>query len=164
MLTIISNVEKLPYSQVMRVYEQSIRERTQKDHRNCCSMQQLLNAEQDLYAYLQDVLEQKLAVLAFWTDNNKFVSALRLEKYRDGLLLTALETAPRERSKGYASMLVSCVVDQFSDSKIYSHIADNNLASISVHLKCGFQKISSSAVFLDGSQSTDASTYLYEKN
>ena len=164
MLTIISNAEQLPYSQVMYVYEQSIRERAQKDHCNCCSKQQLLNAEQDLYAYLQDVLEQKLAVLAFWTDNNKFVSALRLEKYRDGLLLTALETAPRERGKGYASMLVSCVVDQFSDSKIYSHIADNNLASISVHLKCGFQKISSSAVFLDGSQSTDASTYLYEKN
>lgn len=164
MLTIISNAEQLPYSQVMCVYEQSIRESAKKNHRNCCSMQQLLNAEQDLYAYLQDVLEQKLAVLAFWTDNNKFVSALCLEKYRDGLLLTALETAPRERGKGYASMLVSCVVDQFSDCKIYSHIADNNLTSISVHLKCGFQKISSSAVFLDGSQSTDASTYLYEKN
>lgn len=162
MLTIISNANRLPYSQVMYVYEQSVQENGARKYPNNSRAEQLLYAEQDLFAYLQNVLERKLAVLAFWSHNNRFVSGLRLEKYRDGWLLTSLETAPMERERGFASLLVRSVLKQFADCRIYSHISDNNYASIAIHLSCGFQKIEDRAVFLDGSQSSSASTYLYE--
>ena len=88
-----------------------------------------------------------------------YVSALRLEPWRDGLLLTALETAPEYRGGGFAKELMTGVLTT-TEGKIYSHIDERNQASVAVHKACGFAKILDFARYLDGSVSTSAGTYL----
>ena len=88
-----------------------------------------------------------------------YVSALRLEPYRDGFILTALETAPEHRGNGYAKELLAGVLEQVN-GKICSHIDNRNRASIAVHKACGFEKILDFATYLDGSVSTKAGTYV----
>jgi len=75
--------------------------------------------------------------------SGRYVSALRLEPYRDGLLLEALETAPEQRRKGFAAALiraVQCFLE--GKTKLYSHVDKRNLSSLKVHEKCGFRIVS----------------------
>lgn len=161
MLKIIDSADQLPYGQIMDIYECSNRDKGRCNHPQLAESEQLLLAEQDFYAYLQDVLNRRLAIIALWLAEGRIVAALRLEKYRDGLLLAGLETAPAERRKGYASALVCAVVNHFPNCKIYSHIFDVNYASAALHIKCGFHKIADMAVLLDGSTTNEAATYLH---
>ena len=96
-----------------------------------------------------------------WIVSGKYVSAMRLEPYRDGMLLEALETAPDSRGKGYAQSLIRDFVSRYP-GKIYSHIHKQNTPSIRVHLKCGFRKIADNAVYVDGSFTHKSATYLLE--
>lgn len=163
MLTIITKPEDLPYSALMTVYEQTICEKATNHYPCRDAHERLLLAEQDLYQYLIEALKNETAILALWSVQRSYVAALRLEKYRDGLLLTSLETAPDDRRKGYAFDLVCAVLSAYPDRKIYSHIYNSNIGSVMLHRKCGFRQIAAFAEFLDGSISHDASTFLYEK-
>lgn len=108
-------------------------------------------AEQAFYQYLRQVFFRTPgAYYAVWVENGQYVSALRMEPYRDGLLLNALETAPAHRGKGYATALVSAVLRQ-TQSKVYSHVEKQNRISIRTHETCGFYKVSDFAVYADGS-------------
>ena len=91
------------------------------------------------------------AVYAIWEEDGKYISALRLEPYREGLLLEALETAPIYRRQGFAEKLMLSVLDKFSDTKIYSHVSKRNLPSLRIHEKCGFRRILEYAAYIDGS-------------
>lgn len=85
------------------------------------------------------------------------MSALRIESYRNGVLVTGLETAPNFRNRGYAESLLSAVMDHLSEcgsNFVYSHIDKRNAASLRVHEKCGFSRIRDSAVLLDGTVTT----------
>ena len=161
MLKIIDFADQLPFGQIMDIYECSNRDRGKCNFPQLDESEQLLLAEQDFYAYLQDVLNRHLAIIALWSAEGRAVAALRLEKYHDGLLLAGIETAPAERRKGYASALVCAIVNHFPNCKIYSHIFNGNHASVSLHTKCGFKKIADMAVLLDGSATNEASTYMY---
>ena len=97
---------------------------------------------------------------ALWVENGKYVSALRLEPYEDGLLLEALETIPSQRRKRYAQQLIRAVQAQFPQ-KIYSHISKKNTASLMVHQKCGFVQILDYAKYIDGSFVRTAVTLRY---
>ena len=91
------------------------------------------------------------------------MAALRIEPYCDGLLLTGLETAPEEREKGYATQLLSAVLEYLrvsSKSIVYSHVIKNNPASLAVHKKCGFVKHLDYAVYVDDSVSQNAYTLI----
>ena len=101
-------------------------------------------------------------VYAIWEAEGRYVSALRLEPYRDGLLLEALETAPDQRRKGYGRRLILSVLEQFPGVKIYSHVHKRNLPSLAIHEKCGFRRISEQAVYIDGSVNSRACTLCYE--
>lgn len=162
MLTIITRSEDLPFSSLMEVYEQSNRTHGANKYPHRDANEQLALAEQDLYEYLHDSLLNKTAIVALWSSEGRCVAALRLEQYRDGLLLTSMETRPIDRKKGYATELVRAVVAAFVDQKIYSHIYSSNHASVALHEKCGFCRIASFAEFLDGSISNQAYTYLYQ--
>ena len=98
-----------------------------------------------------------------WAPEGLYRSALRLEPYNDGYLLTALETTPAMRRKGYAEALVRAVLNAFSDMPIYSHVARANRASIALHKKCGFSKHLDYATYLDGSVSAQAVTFIYQQ-
>jgi hypothetical protein len=105
---------------------------------------------------------QKSAQYFVLEDGGSYVSALRIEQYKDGLLLCALETKPGCRCKGYAKHLVNAVLNYVS-APVYSHISKKNKPSISVHLSCGFCKLHDGARFLDGSVNALSDTYIYTK-
>lgn len=143
MLKIITSVSQLNIPQFLSVYAQS----TGGDSRK----------ENDLLIYLEeDFFRQKDAIYALWVVDDVYCSALRLEPYRNGLLLQALETAPADRRKGFANLLLTEVLEYLRTrgyTGVYSHIAKNNRASIGLHQKCGFSQVSDSARLLDGTVS-----------
>ena len=142
----------------MEVYRQSNLERSRNRQGGA-----LLEAEQDFYDYLSRVFFRTPgAVYALWEGEGSYASALRLEPYKDGLILSALETAPHLRRRGYGKLLVDAVLSQFPREKIYSHIAKDNVASRNLHEALGFRKISDHALYLDGSSDHRCDTYLWK--
>ena len=110
--------------------------------------------EIEVLSYLREnFFRQPGAFYAVWTEDFEYKAAVRFGPYKDGLLLHSLETTPEERRKGYAYQLVGNVLDYLrtTDCKmVYSHINKRNKASLMLHKKCGFEIISDSATYLDG--------------
>lgn len=156
MLQLVNNLGQLRFSQLMEIYIEGNLEKTEDGLT-------LLEAEQDFYQYLQEVFfPTPGAKYCIWTENDQYVSALRLEPYRDGWLLEALETAPQHRRKGYAQQLVHAVTALPEFAKIYSHVHRENLPSLKLHEECGFQKILDYAVYIDGSVNRHCITLCHE--
>ncbi len=152
MLYIACSLKQVQFSMLMEVYLEGNQEKP-------CT---LLEAEQDFYHYLQAVFfPTHGAYYAIWVEKGQYVSALRMEPYRDGVLLAALETAPHCRCRGYGKSLIKAVLSQ--EKKVYSHVAKDNLPSLRVHEACGFQRISQQAVYLDGSVNDRCYTLCYER-
>lgn len=162
MLRIVSNMKELNFSALCDIYQEYLQELAQTQYRTAAPSSAILLARQDFYQYLREsFFSVQDAVYAIWNENGQDVSALRLEPYRDGYLLTALETLPDARQKGYAKSLVEESLSWLSEGftgKVYSHIAKDNSASLKVHIHCGFQIVSNSARFLDGSFSKKSYT------
>ena len=162
MLILVHSLRDLRFGELMEVYADSNREKA-KDWPNLPPMFALQLAEQDHREYLRDVFFRTPgAVLAVWEEDGIYVSALRLEPYKDGLLLNALETAPIHRKKGYAAGLIRAVQENLGNVKIYSHVNKRNIPSLKTHEACGFRVISDCAVFLSGSVDYRSCTLLYE--
>ncbi len=158
MLICVDRLEKLNFGMLMQLYEET--------NLKANGLPGLLDTEQAFYQYLREIFfKTNSAFYAIWVDNSQYVSALRIEPYREGLLLAALETKPSERRKGYASSLIRSVLMMLRDSdpcvRIYAHIHKKNIASQRVHALCGFQKTADFAAYIDGSISHDAYTYCY---
>ena len=152
MLILTKSMREISFGSLMEVYRESCQENGQEFWPRETPERQLSLAEQDFYDYLtRCFFATDGAVCAIWQVDGRYVSALRLEPYRDGLLLEALETAPDCRRKGYAQTLLRAVLEQYADVKIYSHVGKRNAASLSVHEKCGFRRIREHAVYIDGS-------------
>ena len=65
----------------------------------------------ELYDYLHQVFfRDKDAFYALWEIESNYVSALRMEPYQDGYLITAVQTRKSERRKGYAECLLRAVM------------------------------------------------------
>ncbi len=162
MLKIIKSMCELNTEQLMAVYTQSNRENGQQRWPDLPAEKQLQRAEDDFLFYLrEDFFRQSGAIYAVWTSQAVYQSALRLEPYRDGLLLEALETAPNARRNGYAFSLLSQTLDYLrtTDCKVvYSHVNKRNKASLGVHEKCGFHRIADTAVYIDGTVTQNSCT------
>ena len=142
------------FSQLMDVYMEGNRENGAAHYPQLSSDQQLMQAEQDFYAFLQEFFSADKAVYAVWECEGKYVSALRLEPYKDGFLLEALETMPEFRRLGYARKLIQSALKSISAEyrlPVYSHVNKRNQASLAVHAACGFENILDYAVYIDGS-------------
>ncbi len=164
MLQIIRSMKELKFDRLMGVYEQGNRQKANTEYSNLEWGHRLLEAEQEHYAFLWDFFREKDCFLAVFEIDGQYHCALRIEPYRDGYLLEALETAPDSRKKGYATMLVSQVLSYLTDrgaEKVYSHISKKNEPSVRVHKSCGFVKLLDYAVFIDGSVDWNTDTYLY---
>ena len=155
MFKVIPSMKYLVFSQLMDVYEESNRLNGRELYPVESLFDQIREAEQDFYHYLVSVFfRQSNSYYAVWIENKKYVSALRVEPYLDGLLLCALETIPNERNKGYASRLLSSLtqfLEENGSGILYSHVSKDNTASLNAHLKCGFQILKDHAVYSDGS-------------
>lgn len=163
MLRVFEKLGQLRFGELMEVYSESVSENGAEFYPNLSVPEQNMQAQQDFYAFLQKGFFCKEGdVYCIWQEADRYVCALRLERYQDGLLLEALETRPEYRRKGYAEKLIRAVQRQYGDQKIYSHISRNNLPSLRVHEKCGFEKILDHARYVDGSVNTHCGTFLYE--
>ena len=165
MLILAHSLRDLRFGELMEVYAQS-NEQTAAQWPDFPGGYALTLAEQDFRQYLREVFFPTAGALcAIWEEMGHYVCALRLEPYRDGLLLEALETAPPQRCRGYAQMLIREVqrhLAQQGPVKLYSHIAKRNVASRKVHKQCGFRIISDHAVYINGSVDFRCDTWLYE--
>lgn len=170
MLKIIRSMSDLQFGKLMEVYMESNLLNGSENYPTLPRAEQLIFAEQDFYQYLSQVFFKQVdSFYAVWDLGTHFGSALRIEPYRDGVLLCALETAPTMRHTGLASRLIDAVVAYLSmqgSGIIYSHVSKRNTASLSVHKKCGFQIIAEHAVYSDGSvlQNLRTLALKYEKS
>lgn len=152
MLILADTMRNISFSKLMDVYIEGNMENAEDLWPELSEGQKLFRAEQEFYQYLNEVFfRTPNAVYAIWEEDGKYISALRLEPYREGLLLEALETAPIYRRQGFAEKLMLSVLDKFSDTKIYSHVSKRNLPSLRIHEKCGFRRILEYAAYIDGS-------------
>ena len=160
MLQVYYGMKQLPFAALKQVYSQSLYLDSLRDYPD--RPDALLQAEMDFYRYLQSsFFRTEDARCCVWMEDGQPVCALRLEPYRDGLILTGLETDPAYRGQGYAQKLVGAVLErECAKVTVYSHIDRDNRASIAVHEKCGFIKMTNFAVYLDGSASDKAFTYV----
>ncbi|MGM9588748.1 MAG: GNAT family N-acetyltransferase [Faecousia sp.] len=165
MLIWATSLRQLRFGELMEVYAESNLEKA-GDWPDLPRGFALQLAEQDFRQYLDEVFFRTPgAVCALWEVEGKYVSALRLEPYKDGLLLEALETDPSQRKKGYAVSLIRAVQQHLTDQgavKLYSHVNKRNEASLKTHEKCGFRVISDHAVYINGSVDYRCRTFLYE--
>ena len=164
MLYLAQNLSQLHFGSLMAVYADANRENGRESWPDEPEMRQIQLAEEDFYRYLSQVFFKiPGAVYAVWEENGRYVSALRLEPYRDGLLLEALETDPEQRRKGCAAALIQAVQLFLGEgAKLYSHVDKRNLPSLNIHEKCGFRRITDFAVYVDGSVNRRAYTMCWE--
>ena len=167
MLIIAKSFRDLSFEKLMLVYREGNQENGAVRWPEEPPQRQIALAEEDFRDYLLDVFfRERDAVYLIWEEAERYVSALRLEPYQDGLLLEALETAPEERRKGYGSALVRQAQDYLcaqGDLRLYSHVNRRNHASLKTHFSCGFQKQLDCARLIDGSVDSRCVTLVWEK-
>ena len=158
MLVVTEKLHQLSFGQLMEVYIEGNMEKARCDYRHLPEYAALQQAEQDFYQYLKECFFPTVgAYYAVLVEQGYYVSAVRWEPYLDGVLISALETRPELRGRGYAASLLSQVLERF-DGPVYSHVSKRNLPSLKVHEKCGFSRILEHARYLDGSVNDRAYT------
>ena len=164
MLVVAKNMRELSFGKLMDVYQEGNLENGQECWPEEPTGRQIALAEEDFYNYLQQVFFKTAgAVYLIWEEKGRYISALRLEPYRDGLLLAALETHPLMRKRGFAEKLVKAAPEYAGDTAVYSHVSKKNIASLRTHEKCGFEKFLDYAVYADGSVNNRSYTLRYSK-
>ena len=106
--------------------------------------------ENELYEDLCLFFQCPGVFLAAWEVDGEITAIVRIEPYHDGHLITCLETNKYERRKGYASLLLSSVMDD-CPGVYYAHIDKHNKPSLRLHEKLGFRVFLNYAVYVDGS-------------
>ena len=164
MLIIARKLNELSFGKLMEVYREGNLENGQERWPDEPEARQIALAEQDFYNYLQQVFfKTDGAYYLVLEEKGKYISALRMEPYRDGLLLAALETNPQMRKRGFAEKLVKAALEYVGEKCVYSHVSKTNTASLRTHEKCGFEKILDYAVYVDGSVNDRCFTFRYDK-
>jgi len=168
MLKIFREFRKIDFRMLMTVYAQSNQENAEEYYPDEQRSVALLCVEQDFLTYLkEDFFSTEGAFYAVWEQEGAYISALRMEPYKHGLLLEALETSRQHRQKGYATMLLRAVLKYLETQgacTVYSHVSKRNAASLSTHAACGFQRILEHAAYIDGSVRHNSCTMCYEIN
>lgn len=166
MLILAKTIDALSFEDLMEIYIEGNREHGAELWPEKSEQEQLELSKQAFRCYLEaDFFSKPGAVYAVWEAGGKYVSALRLEPNRDGLLMEALETIPAQRQKGYAAALIQAVQDWLGKQgtvKIYSHVSKRNAASLATHARCGFRRLLDHTVRIDGSVNPNAYTMYYE--
>ena len=165
MLKLYRSPKGLDIHQLGLIYSESIAQKAENSYGHMSSFDAHQRAESDFYDGVMDFFTAKNVFYAVWEVDGRFVAALRIEPYSDGLIVSGLEVKLDVRKNGYGSALISAVIEYLHDSgcqKLYSHVDRSNAASLRVHEKAGFQKIMNHAVFLDGAVSSRTYTLCCE--
>lgn len=164
MLQFVTSISELNMGQLLYVHKQSIYTSCDDRERHSSGFSEALQAEQDFFDYIHDFFRRHNGIYALWVVNGRCCSALRLEPYSGGLLLSGLETAQEVRGNGYATALVRSVLEHLKTTdykKVYSHVDKNNRPSLRVHNNCGFHRVLEHAVYVDGSVYHSSCTFSY---
>ena len=166
MLKVARKLSEISFANLMSIYYEGNLANGKEHYPDDTEEVQIRKAEDDFYQYLNAVFfRQEDSYYMIWIVNGHYTAALRLEPYRNGHLLSALETAPEARGKGYATSLIQEILSYLSSHGsgiVYSHVSKRNEASLAVHRKCGFQDIKDYAVYADGSVLHNHFTFAYE--
>ena len=167
MLLWFNNLAALDFEALMAVYKEGNALNGSLQYPNDSPMRQKCFAERDFEDYLRQIFFcQEDAAYCVFSENGTYISAVRIEPFEDGYLLSALETKPDCRRRGYGKRLIESLILECTEKRklpIYSHVMNKNIASINLHLQCGFRVYKDSARYLDGSVRTDSNTLIYEK-
>lgn len=159
---ILHSMAQMDFSELFRVYEESFLRHARRDYPDTEPETALERERQvfldDCRCFFRDGGRYYVLVSA-----GKYVSIACTEAYEDGLLISALETAPDCRRKGFARKLLTAVV-QREGGKLYSHVAKNNTASLRLHEACGFRILKDSARLIDGTVSVRFYTMIINEN
>lgn len=170
MLHIYTSPKGFPFSVLPPIYRDSLRSSGSFQYPEASKAQQEALAESDFLSYIRlDFFPRQGSLYALWDQGEKFISAARIEPYRDGVLLSGLETAPEHRRRGGASHLLESLLKALQEQgipRVYSHVRKDNAPSLAVHKRCGFIIYKTTAVYLDGSADSRCYTLLleFEKN
>ena len=164
MLCLFSSSRGFPYPALSEIYRQSLQEAGAAQYPEEADSVREALAWEDFSSYIRlDFFPQEESLYALWQEKGRYVSAARIEPYRDGCLLSGLETAPDFRGRGYASALLDSLLEVLKERGIqraYSHVRKENRPSLAVHQKAGFVIFKDSAVYLDGSADNRSDTLL----
>ena len=165
MLKYVYQLRDLKVSDLYGVYSESLEKDRVLTYYDLDVNEGYLCVCQDFFQYLKQVFfSTEGACCVLYTIGDIYVSALRLEPYKDGLLISAVETMPEYRRKGYAAELLKGVI-RYAGShgvgKLYSHVEKRNIPSLLLHESCGFSRISESASYIDGTVSNRGCTFCY---
>ena len=170
MLHLYASSRAFPYSSLPGIYRDSLRSSGAFQYPEEPQAQQEALAESDFLSYIRlGFFPRQGSLYALWEEDGTFVSAARMEPYRDGVLLSGLETSPDFRGLGYASRLLEGLLEALRERnvpRVYSHVRKDNAPSLAVHKRCGFTIYKTTAVYLDGSADAKCYTLLleFEKN
>ena len=163
MFLVITSLRQLDFRKLMDVYEESNALEGKRRYPQYPANIQLIETEQDFYRFLKDFFRTDGSQYFLWTSDGNYKAALKVEPYRDGLLIEGLETAPDSRRRGVATILLAETIRYLntqSNMKLYSHIHKENYPSIRTHERCGFVKEFDYASFVDGSVDHHYITYV----
>ncbi len=167
MLKVIMNARELDICKLRDVYAESLGDHVSLADNKFFGNTDILRKQEQFYSDTYAFLRDSHGFYGIWVENDNYVSAVRVERFLDGVLLSGLETAPKHRGQGFAKYLIGAVAKhlaQQSVEKLYSHVSKNNGVSLSVHRACGFKVIGDGAIFLDGSASSCYVTLCRDKN
>ena len=164
MIITARRLSELDFPKLMEVYEEENRREGGRLLPGKDWQTQKEQIHEEARLYLRDVFfRQKEAAVYVLAEDGIYLSALRLEAYRDGVLLQSLETRPDRRRQGHADRLIRQVLAMLpGGTRVYSHVDRRNGASEGVHLGCGFERQLEFAVLLDGTVTTQYRTFYLE--
>ena len=161
MVRLYHDLNSLSFSKLADVYEESNRNNADRRYPEIDRNAAYLCAEQDFYGFLSEVFYRtEGAYYAVLEEQGSYCSAVRVEPYQDGFLLSGLETAPKCRRKGYGTALISEVLSSVG-YPVYSHVEKDNIPSLNLHKACGFTIVQNDAIYLDGTKTDAAYTMRY---
>lgn len=131
------------YRLVHDVYFEASFEIAKEKHPNLSDLTEAIREEEHYFVekFLNKFFSKNENVYYVLEEEDKWVSALRLTKLDGFYYLEALETAPNQRKKGYASKLICEVIkliEKNEQAVIRSNVNKTNYASLATHKKCGF--------------------------
>lgn len=148
MVLTITNYKDLDVRKLMDVYSESNYENTAYFYPDETDKDVAVQkVEKGFSDFLKnDFFEKTGASYWIWEENGDWISAFRLNRIQTDLYyLEALETRPDQRGKGYASLLLSSVVDSLKKAgpfRLCDCVSKKNTASLKTHERCGFQIVS----------------------
>ena len=105
-------MNELNTEQLLAVYRDENQTKGRIFYPDASPYEQLMQVEDDFLSYLrEDFFRQKDAFYALLDDGESYCSAVRLEPYKDGMLLEGIATTPNKRRQGYATEMLKAALE-----------------------------------------------------